>query len=41
MYLVDFYRPVYFKKATDFPIFFIWKCAWWGNAENGVDGKEI
>ena len=29
------------KKAIDLSIFFVWKCAWWGDAENGVDGKEI
>ena len=30
------------KKAIDLSIFFfVWKCAWWGNAENGVGGKEM
>ena len=41
VYLIDNYRPVYLKKAIALSIFFVWKCAWWGNAENGVDGKEI
>ena len=22
-------------------MFFAWKCAWWGNAENGVGGKKM
>ena len=22
-------------------MFFIWKCAWWGNAENRPDGNEM
>ena len=29
------------KKAFDLSVFFVWKCAWWGKAENGVCGKEI
>ena len=41
MYLGDNYRPVYLKKTIDLPIFFVEKCTWLGNAENGVDGKEI
>ena len=39
--LVDNYRPVYLKKAIDLPIIFVWKCAWWDKAENGVSGKKL
>ena len=24
----------------DLSMFFVWKCAWWGNAENGMGGKK-
>ena len=41
MYLVDNYIPIYLKNAIDLSIFFVWKCAWWGNTENGVGGKEM
>ena len=41
VYLVDNYVPIYLQNTTDFSIFFVWKCAWWDNAENGVGGKEI
>ena len=30
-----------FEKKLLIIIFFVWKCAWWGNAENGVGGKEM
>ena len=30
-----------FENAIDFSIFFVWKCAWWDNAENVVGGREI
>ena len=41
MYLVNNYIQIYLENAIDFSIFFVWKCAWWDNAENGVGGKEI
>ena len=43
VYLVDTFIPVYLKKKKLLPCqyFFVWKCAWWGKAENGVGGKEM
>ena len=38
---VDSYRPVYLKKSIDLSIFFVWNCAWWGKAENGVGGGGV
>ena len=35
------YIPIYLKNAIGSSIFFVWKCAWWGNAENGEGGKEM
>ena len=35
------YIPIYLENAIDFSRFFVWKCAWWDDAENGVGGKEI
>ena len=41
VYLVDNYIPIHLKKAIDLSIFSVRKCAWRGNAENGVGGKEM
>ena len=41
VYLVDNCILIYLKKKViDLSMFFVWKCAWWGNAENGVGGKK-
>ena len=35
------YIPIYLNNAIGLSIFFVWKCAWWGNVENGVGGKQM
>ena len=34
------YTNIFEKKLLTYQYFFVWKCAWWGNAENVVGVKK-
>ena len=40
-FAVDKPVSVYLKEAGDLPVDIDWKCAWWDQADDGIDGEEI
>ena len=39
--LLLLWKYTHILKTVDIPLYFVWKCALFGKAENGVRGKEM